>query len=267
MTRKGTNVTPDAEETTCPGSVDGDRATTSHPPTEVGASQLGAQSPVTSLDDPRALQILSAEHSSLVSARSLAFNETLTRGGMFLTFLSMSFVALALVAQATSLGSDFQTIALVVLGFDFLLGLTTIGRIVGANNDDFRAIQGMARIRHGYTQIAPILAPYFVTGTHDDVPGVMLTYGTPPEHPVKGMLYGLTTSLGMMSLIVALIGGVIALVIALVLGTSGALGFGIAAPAGLAVFAGIWIVIPRHFANFNQAQRYESRFPTPQTEG
>ena len=260
-------MTPDAEQTTGSGPVDGDRATASHPPIGVGTSLPGAQSPVTSLDDPRALQILSAEHSSLVSARSLAYNETLTRGGMFLTFLSMSFVALALVAQATSLGDDFLTIALVVLGFDFVLGLTTIGRIVGANNDDFRAIQGMARIRHAYTQIAPILAPYFVTGTHDDVSGVMLTYGTPPEHPVKGLLYGLTTSLGMMSLIVALIGGVNALVLALVLGTSTAVGFGIAAPAGLLAFVGIWIVIPRHFANLNQAQRYESRFPTPQTEG
>ena len=56
--------------------------------------------PATSLLDPRALQILSAEHSSLLSARALAYNEAFTRAGMFLAFLSMSFVALALVAQA-----------------------------------------------------------------------------------------------------------------------------------------------------------------------
>ena len=234
-------------------------------PPDQSATPTVAQ-PVTDLTDPRAITLLTTEHWSLLTARSLAYNEAFTRGGMFLTFLSMSFVALALVAQATSLDSDFLIIALVVLGFDFVLGLTTIGRIVGANNDDFRAVQGMARIRHGYTQIAPIVAPYFVTGTHDDVPGVMLTYGTPPEHPVKGLIYGLTTALGMMSLIVALIGGVIAMVIALFLGASGAVGFGVATPAGLAIFVGIWIVIPRHFANFNPAQRYESRFPTPRTD-
>ncbi|MEO6578759.1 MAG: hypothetical protein ABIO99_07680, partial [Candidatus Limnocylindria bacterium] len=63
--------------------------------------------PVTSLDDPRVLQILSTEHWGLLSARSLAYNEAFTRGGMFLTFLSMSFVALALLAQGMSFGGDF----------------------------------------------------------------------------------------------------------------------------------------------------------------
>lgn len=48
--------------------------------------------PITSLTDQRAIQILSTEHWSLLSARSLAYNEAFTRGGMFLAFLSMSFV-------------------------------------------------------------------------------------------------------------------------------------------------------------------------------
>ena len=42
--------------------------------------------------------------------------------------------------------------------FDFLIGLTTYGRIMGANEDDFRAVQGMARIRHAYLEIAPPVA-------------------------------------------------------------------------------------------------------------
>src|SRR3989337_1720793 len=74
--------------------------------------------PVTSLDDPRALQILSTEHWSLLSARSLAYNEAFTRGGMFLSFLSMSFVALALLAQGMSFDREFLIIAAVVLAFD-----------------------------------------------------------------------------------------------------------------------------------------------------
>ena len=55
-----------------------------------------------------------------------------------------------------------------MLAFDLVIGLTTYGRITGANVDDLRAVYGMARIRHGYTEIAPILTPYFTTATHDD---------------------------------------------------------------------------------------------------
>jgi len=123
-------------------------------------------SPVTSLDDPRALTILSTEHWSLLSSRSLAYNEAFTRGGMFLTFLSMSFVALALLAQGMSFGQQFLTIAAIVLAFNLVIGLT-LGRIAGANEDDLRAIHGMARIRHGYTQIAPLVTPCFTSATHD----------------------------------------------------------------------------------------------------
>ena len=55
---------------------------------------------------PRVVQILATEHWSLLASRSLAYNEAFTRGGMFLTFLSMSFVALALLAQAMSFGDS-----------------------------------------------------------------------------------------------------------------------------------------------------------------
>ncbi|MBA2719991.1 MAG: hypothetical protein H0U52_12250 [Chloroflexi bacterium] len=54
------------------------------------------------LDDPRFLQVLTTEHWSLLTARSLADNEAFTRTGMFLTFLSMSFVGLALVGPPLS---------------------------------------------------------------------------------------------------------------------------------------------------------------------
>ena len=51
--------------------------------------------PITSIDDPRTIQLLATEHWSLLGARSLAYNEAFVRAGMFLTFLSTSFVALA----------------------------------------------------------------------------------------------------------------------------------------------------------------------------
>ena len=220
--------------------------------------------PVKSLDDPRALQILSTEHWSLLSARSLAYNEAFTRGGMFLSFLSMSFVALALVSQAMAFDRQFLAIAAVVLGFDFIIGLTTYGRIIGANSDDLRAVHGMSRIRHGYVQIAPIVEPYFVTGTHDDEAGIMISYGNPPSRFPQALLYGLSTSGGMIGLIVAMVGGVLVGVITLAFGGSGPLAVVLAVIGAFVVFAA------QVFLTFGTTERTSASlpalFPTPETE-
>ena len=229
-------------------------------------SQTGVPvTPVTSLDDPRALQILSTEHWSQLGARSLAYNEAFTRGGMFLTFLSMSFVALALLAQGMAFGTEFLTIAAVVLAFDFIIGITTYGRISGANVDDLRAVHAMARIRHGYTQIAPITKPYFTAPTYDDVASVISTYGTGSANPAGDMWYALTTSGGMIGLITAMVGGVLAAVIALIIGAPGGLSIWIGLAGGVLVFAAIVVLtfgaVPRH-----QAQ-LDVLFPAPEREG
>jgi hypothetical protein len=191
------------------------------PPSESATGS--AVEPVVSLDDPRAVQILATEHWSLLASRSLAYNEAFTRGGMFLTFLSTSFVALALLAQAMSFGEHFLTVAAVVLAFDLVIGLATYFRIDGANVDDLRAVHGMARIRHGYSQIAPVLDPYFTTATHDDMASVLTAYGSPSLSGIGLILYGLTTSGGMIGLITSMVGGVLLAVISLMIGVSGAL--------------------------------------------
>ena len=179
------------------------------------------EDPITDLTDQRVVQILSTEHWSLLSARGLAYNEAFTRGGMFLTFLSTSFVALALFSTAMSFGDDFLIVAAVVLAFDFILGLMTYGRIIGANVDDLRAVHGISRIRHAYIQIAPITAPYFTMGTHDDMDSVMLTYGAPPTGGFADLVYGLTTSGGLIGLITSMVGGVFVAVATLLIGASG----------------------------------------------
>jgi hypothetical protein len=79
--------------------------------------------PIEWIDDPRVITLLATEHWSLLSARSLAYNEAFVRAGMFLTFLSTSFVA-----QAMSFGRDFLPVAALVLGFDLVIGLTTLLR-------------------------------------------------------------------------------------------------------------------------------------------
>jgi hypothetical protein len=217
--------------------------------------------PIASLDDPRVIQILSTEHWSLLSARSLAYNEAFIRGGMFLTFLSMSFVALALLAQGMSFGTQFLTIAAVVLAFDLVIGLTTYGRISGANVDDLRAVHGMARIRHAYTQIAPITKPYFTSPTHDDVASVISTYGTGPDTGLGLFFYAITTSGGMIGLIVSMVGGVLAAVLGLLFDVSGDLAVWIGLGGGVVLFVAILVAtlgsVPRH------QERLGVLFPAP----
>ena len=227
------------------------------------ASSLPAPTagPVVSLDDPRVLQILSTEHWSLLGARSLAYNEAFVRGGMFLTFLSMSFVALALLAQGMSFGNQFLAVAGVLLAFDLVLGLTTYTRIIGANFDDLRAVHGMARIRHAYLEIAPIAEPYFTTPTHDDASSVLSAYGMIPDSRAGSILYGFTTSGGMIGLITAMVGGVLAADVALATGAAGEVSLLIGVAGGAAVLLLIVALtfgsVPRQQASLSVA------FPAP----
>ena len=242
---------------------------TEHPtqPTPSGTAPRGGGSvpePVQSLEDPRALQILSTEHWSLLGARSLAYNEAFTRGAMFLTFLSTSFVALALLAQGMSFGEEFLTVALVVLAFDLVIGLTTYFRISGANVDDLRAVHGMARIRHAYTQIATITSPYFTTATYDDMASVVTAYGSPSASGLGLILYGLTTSGGMIGLITSMVGGVFIAVLSLIVGLSGVLAVWIGVAGGIVVFVILVVLtvgsVPRNQASMNVL------FPAPEVD-
>lgn len=220
--------------------------------------------PITSIDDPRTIQLLATEHWSLLGARSLAYNEAFVRAGMFLTFLSTSFVALALVAQAMSFGQGFLSVAALVLAFDFVIGLTTFLRMNGANLDDLRAVHGMARIRHAYTQITPIVAPYFTTPTHDDIDAVTSVYGPISDRLWGQFVYGLSTSNGMIGLIVAMVGGVLASVLAMLIGLDG----------GASIWVGVagWVVTLAALFAFTgvtilrEQARIPVLFPTPSAD-
>lgn len=219
--------------------------------------------PITSIDDPRTIQILATEHWSLLSARSLAYNEAFVRAGMFLTFLSMSFVGLALLAQAMSFGGDFLGVAALILGFDVVIGLTTFLRINGANVDDLRAVHGMARIRHAYTQITPIVVPYFTTATHDDIDAVTSVYGAGSDGLAAQFLYGLSTSNGMVGLIVAMVSGLLTTVLAMIAGVETGMAIWIGLAGAVIVIAALFAYTG--WAILREQARIESRFPTPAT--
>ena len=122
-----------------------------------------------------ALQILTAEHWSLLAARSLVYTEAMSRASMFIAALSGAVVALALVAQATDFGSGFVAFALVLLPVVYFLGIVTIARLAQVNHENRLWVQGMNRIRNAYLQIAPELEPYFVASRYDDEAGVLVT--------------------------------------------------------------------------------------------
>jgi len=108
--------------------------------TEPGAQPQPFEAPQTASDaeqqqtqpgaTPAALrvQILSTEHWSLLATRSQTWNESFARAQMFVSALSASVIALALVAQSTGFESGFIAFALVLLPVVLFLGLTTYWR-------------------------------------------------------------------------------------------------------------------------------------------
>jgi hypothetical protein len=173
-------------------------------PIDTGAEQGASAESGRPIDDPRALQILSTEHWSLLTARSLVYNEAFARAGMFLAFLSATLLVLGLISNATGGFSDgFLIVAAFVLTLDLFVGLATLGRIIGASAEDLRYLQGMNRLRHAYFEIAPGLEPYFITNGYDDFDSVAMFYG--PQQDTVGTLgnlaHGLTTAPGMISVI------------------------------------------------------------------
>jgi hypothetical protein len=225
-----------------------------------------AAQPIDTMTDPRVLQILTTEHWSLLSARALVYNEAFSRAAMFLAFLSMSFVALGLIGPAMTFSREFLLLAAVILFFDLVIGLGTLGRVVNVNAEDFRAIAGMNRIRHGYTEIAPIVAPYLSTSIHDDIRGVFATYGgSGVPRGLVSLTPGLTTTSGMIGTTVSLVAGVLVGVLTLALMGSASVAVALAALATAAMFAAVARFVLGSIRRTGEG--LVVRFPSPQTDG
>ena len=123
--------------------------------------------------------LLTTEHWSLLATRSLSWNESFARAGMFLTLLTGAVVALALVAQATDFGSAFMIFALLLLPVVFFVGSSTLVRLNEINQEDIQWVRGMNRLRRAYLEIDPGIEPYLITGWTEDVVGVLRTFGAP----------------------------------------------------------------------------------------
>jgi hypothetical protein len=191
------------------------------------------------LENPRALQILSTEHWSLLTARALAYNEAFSRAGMFLSFLSATLIVIGLMAASDAFSEAVLPVTALLLAVDLFIGLATIGRLANAGNEEFRALKGMNRIRHAYAEMVPGIERYFVSSIHDDGPGVLSNFGGTQSTSVWiGVLHGLTTAIGMLMIIVGVICSALLAVIAAGLGAS----VGVAIAVGLIGFLVIFVI-------------------------
>ena len=109
-----------------------------------------AERPSLGLQDPRAVDILTAEHWSLLSHRALGYQEIFGRTTVFVATLTGAVVALALLAQATRFGRETLSVALLLIAVVLFIGLTTFVRSVAINYEDARWITGMNLLRHAY---------------------------------------------------------------------------------------------------------------------
>jgi|SRR5579864_315985 len=198
---------------------------------------MSSETPPVSRDPQAAskLQVLATEHWSLLATRTLTYTESLGRVNMFLAILSGAVIALALIASADHFGPTFIAVAIFMLAVVFFTGVATVGRLMMLNRDDFRWVVAMNRIRHAYLALHPELEPNFMTSPYDDLPGVLQTLGieTGGSRRLGSVFHTFITLPGMLSVIVAAVGGA--------MGGLAAAGFGgppaVVLVAGAAAFA------------------------------
>jgi hypothetical protein len=205
-------------------------------------------------------QILATEHWSLLASRSMTWSEVMSRITIHLTIASASLVVLALFAQASGFGSTFRVMAIGLAAAVLVMGTLTQVRVVNASIDDSSAIMGMNRLRAGYLEIDPSLAPYFVTSAHDDQQGLMDTYLM--GWPRSTFSHVAASTSIFLTVVNAMVAGTLG---ALVTGAAGAPSVAVAilgVVAGLLYFGAQLYIGQRSFRTIRQA----SRFPTSEPD-
>jgi hypothetical protein len=164
------------------------------------------------LKNPNAVDILTAEHWSLLSTRTLGSTEVFARASIFAALLSGMVIALSFLAQATRFGPETTMLALVLVPVILFIGATTFVRSVAINQEDSRWVTGMSLIRHAYLEINPALEPYFVTD-HDEKPARgALGQGT--RQRLRNLASSLTTTSGVIAALNSILAGAIGSILA-----------------------------------------------------
>jgi hypothetical protein len=118
-------------------------------------------------------QFLTAEHSALQNARNAMVVESNGRTASFLTTISASIVALALVSQISRFGEVFFLFSLVLIPALGFIGISAYVRMVQLDFSDFVYTAAINRIRRFYLQATPEIEQYLSFPAFDDQPGVL----------------------------------------------------------------------------------------------
>jgi hypothetical protein len=219
----------------------------------VGDRPLGEHAPA----------LLAAEHWSLLSARSLIWSEAQSRATVFLTVLSASIIALALLADATGFGAQTTTLALVLLPVVFLLGLAAYARLVQINAEEFLLVQAMNRLRRAYLILEPGLEGYLTTGHHDDQRGVFATYMV--DRPTQRSLW-LHFLVNTPNIVATVDAALAAAIVVLGLQAAGA-SRAVTVAAGVVAFLVVWgVLYLLQRSSLSPFRHPTPRFPTPQDQ-
>lgn len=120
-------------------------------------------------------QFLTAEHTSLQNALNAVVAESNGRSSSFLTTISASLVALALVAQTSKFGDVFMIFSLTLLPILSFIGFSAYVRILQLDSSSYVYTAAINRIRHFYLDVTPEVAKYISLSAADDERGVQLS--------------------------------------------------------------------------------------------
>ena len=228
-------------------------------------AELPVGGPTPGSADGVRMQILATEHWSLLASRSLGYTDSFSRATMFFAVLSGTVIALALIAQAGRFDTVFFAAALLLLPVVFFVGVVTIARIWNLNAEDARWVMGMNRIRHAYLEMHPELTQFFITSQHDDVRGVMATFGfskpLPGQHLLSDLGHATQTLPGMLTIIVAVVAGAWAALVVVALGAAQPLAMAAGAVFFLLTIGLTGLVARRGVTGY--AQGHKPKFPSP----
>jgi hypothetical protein len=183
-------------------------------------------------------QLLATEHWSLLASRSTTQNEVLVRIAIFLTLVSASIVALALVGQATDFDGRFDAFAIVLTSILLLVGALTMLRVANGSDEDMAYVIGMNRLRAAYSELDAGIDRYFIASKYDDEQGISQTYAYFPHG--SPLAQALASSVMVILVVDAVVAGVLAGLIANAADGSGVVIASASAVVGVSYF-GVWI--------------------------
>jgi hypothetical protein len=171
-------------------------------------SAEGGKEPVDADSLERGMQALTTQHFTLQSARAMSVADANGRAALFMTTLSATVVALALVANAQGVDDTFFLFAVPLLLAVFILGVSSYARVLQTAIEDLFHERAIERIHRFYARVAPV-GDLLQTGPPGHTPGTL-------GHEDKALLWHLLSHTAT----------AVAAVDSLVLGTLGGLGVG-----------------------------------------